>query len=119
MTRIIIVDDQPVFRRQLRQLLTFGGLEVIGEAADIPSAERLVESLRPDLAVVDIMLPGINGLEGTLRLKYIHPGLRVFLISAYTDQASVYTVSAHNAGAEAFFVKDEIDLKIVQTWKEL
>jgi CheY-like chemotaxis protein len=68
--------------------------------------------------VVDIMLPGINGLEGTRRLKRILPGLRVFLVSAYADQASVYTASAQEVGAEAFLAKDEIDLKTVQAWRD-
>ena len=117
MTRVLIVDDQPAFHRQLRRLLSLAGLEVVGEAADIPSAEGLVQSLQPDLAVVDIMLPGINGLEGTRRLKRISPYLRVFLVSAYTDQASLYTASAHEVGAEAFLAKDELDLDTVLAWK--
>jgi DNA-binding NarL/FixJ family response regulator len=118
MTRVLIVDDQPTFHRQLRQLLSLAGLEVVGEAIDIPTAEGLARSLQPDLAVVDIMLPGINGLEGTRILKHILPNLRVFLVSAYADQASVYTASAHEVGAEAFLAKDEIDLKIVQAWRD-
>jgi DNA-binding NarL/FixJ family response regulator len=119
MTRVLIIDDQPVFHRQLRQLLALAGLEVVGEAIDIPTAEGLVQILQPDLAVVDIMLPGVNGLEGTRRLKHILPNLRVILVSAYADQASVYTASAREVGAEAFLAKDELELKIVQTWKEL
>jgi DNA-binding NarL/FixJ family response regulator len=118
MTRALIVDDQPTFLRQLRQLLSLAGLEVVGEAADIPTAEELAQTFQPDLAVVDIMLPGINGLEGTRHLKRILPNLRVFLVSAYADQASVFTASAREVGAEAFFAKDEIDLKTVQAWKD-
>jgi DNA-binding NarL/FixJ family response regulator len=118
MTRVLIVDDQLPFRRQLRQLLTLGGLEVVGEAEDIPAAERMVQTLQPDLAVVDIMLPGINGLEGTRRLMSLLPNLRVFLVSAYADQARVYTASAREVGAEAFLAKDEIDLSTVQAWIE-
>jgi DNA-binding NarL/FixJ family response regulator len=117
MIRVLIVDDQLTFHRQLRQLLSLAGLEVVGEATDIPAAEELAQALRPDLAVVDIMLPGINGLEGTRRLKRILPDLRVFLVSAYADQASVYTASAREVGAEAFLAKDEIDLKTVMAWK--
>ena len=118
MTRVLIVDDQPTFHRQLRRLLSLAGLEVVGEATDIPTAERLVKTTQPDLAVVDIMLPGINGLEGTRLLKRILPSLRVFLVSAYADQASVYTASAREVGAEAFLAKDEIDLITVQAWKD-
>jgi DNA-binding NarL/FixJ family response regulator len=116
MTRVLIVDDQVSFRHQLRQLLIYAGLGVVGEASDIPTAERLVATLRPELAVVDIMLPGINGLDGTRRLKAIAPQLRVILISAYRDQAEVYRAAAQQVGAEAFFAKDELDLSVVQMW---
>ena len=63
------------------------------------------------------MLPGINGLEGTCTLKRILSGLRVFQVSAFTDQASFYTASARAVGAEVFLAKDEIDLKTMQGWK--
>jgi CheY-like chemotaxis protein len=58
--RGLIVGDQPSFRRQLRQLLTYAGLVVVDEVADVPAAGRLVEGLEPDVAVVDVMLLGIN-----------------------------------------------------------
>ena len=116
MTRVLIVDDQPTFRRQLRQLLTYAGLEVVDEAGDIPEAECLVRKLRPDLAVVDVELPGINGLEGAPRLKAIAPQLRVILVSAYRDRAEVFRTAATEADAEAFIPKDELDLPTVQAW---
>ncbi|MBN1888102.1 MAG: response regulator transcription factor [Thermoflexales bacterium] len=118
MTRVLIVDDQPSFRRQLRQLLVQAGLHVVGEAGDIPTAESLAQALQPDMAVVDMMLPGVDGLEGTLRLKTLLPGLRVILISALRDRAHIFQSSAHQAGAEAFFAKDDLDLSLVKTWKE-
>ena len=117
MTRVLIVDDQPSFRRSLRQLMDFAGLEVVGEAGDIPTAEALLPECQPDLAVVDILLPGINGLDGTLRLKAISPRLRVILVSAYSDQASLFQASAHSIGAETFISKDDLDLKTLLGWK--
>jgi DNA-binding NarL/FixJ family response regulator len=117
MTRVLIVDDQPSFRRRLRQLMDFAGLEVVGEAGDIPSAEALLPQCRPDLAVVDILLPGINGLDGTRRLKAISPQLRVILVSAYSDQASLFHASALAIGAEAFISKDDLDVMTLQGWK--
>ncbi len=118
MTRVLIVDDQPAFRRQLGQLLTRAGLLVVGEAGDIPTAETLAQSLRPDLAIVDVTLPGINGLEGARRLKALLPGLRVILISAYRDRAHVFRSAAAEAGAEAFIAKDDLDIDTVRTWKQ-
>jgi DNA-binding NarL/FixJ family response regulator len=116
MTRVLIVDDQPAFRRQLRRLLTYAGLDVVGEAADIPQAEALVRRLHPDLAVVDVMLPGTGGLEGVGRLKAQKPGLRVMLVSAHTDRSALLQDAARAAGAEGFVPKDELDVAIAQAW---
>jgi len=116
MTRILIVDDQPAFRQQLRQLLTHAGLTVVGEAGDILTAEKLVLELRPDIAVIDVMLPGPSGLDGTPRLKALASGLRVILISAYHDRAQVFQTSAAEVGAEAFIPKDDLDLDVVRSW---
>lgn len=116
MTRVLIVDDQPAFRRQLRRLLTYAGFDVVGEAADIPAAEALAERLRPDLAVVDVMLPGVSGLEGVGRLKAHAPHLRVVLVSAYADRAAMLQEAASSAGAEGFVPKDLLDVTVVSAW---
>lgn len=116
MNRVLIVDDQPAFRRQLRRLLTFAGFEVIGEVADIESAERIVRAERPYLVVVDLMLPGTNGLEGTRRLKALRPNLRVILISAYLDHGDDLQSAAVEAGAEIFVPKEDLDLPLVTAW---
>jgi DNA-binding NarL/FixJ family response regulator len=118
MTRVLIVDDRPAFRRQLRSLLTQAGLTVVGEAGDIPAAEKLVQELQPNLVVLDVMLPGVNGLEGMPRLKALVPNLRVILISAQRDHAGLLRTAAEAAGAEAFFAKDDLNLEVVRTWKE-
>lgn len=116
MTRILIVDDQPAFRRQLKHLLTYANLTVVGEAADIATAEQIVREMQPDLAVVDVELPGLNGLEGTVRLKAVCPALRVIVVSAYRDRAELFRTAAIAAGAEAFIPKDEVDLQVVLGW---
>lgn len=117
MTRVLIVDDEPAFRRHLRRLLAYAGLEVIGEAGNIAEAERLVAALRPDLAVVDLILPGTNGAEGIAQMKALCPSLRAILISAHRNQANLLHAAAEEAGAEAFVPKDELDLGVVGTWK--
>jgi two-component system KDP operon response regulator KdpE len=117
MTRVLIIDDQPAFRRQLRALLTRAGLDVVGEASGIPEAEAQVRAQPPDLAVVDVILPGVNGIEGVPRLKAIAPNLRVILVSAYRDRAEVFRTAAAEAGAEAFIPKDDLDVEVVQKWR--
>ena len=112
MKRILIVDDQPVFRRQLRQLLTRAGMVVVAEAADIPEAAEMVQRFRPDLAVVDIMLPGITGVEGVPQLKMLLGSLEIILVSAYRG----FHRAAQEAGAKAFVCKGDLDLDTVRGW---
>ncbi len=118
MTRVLIVDNQPTFRKRLSSLLDVAGLTVVGEANDIQEAEAQVKTLQPDLAVVDVVLPGVTGIEGAPRLRAKAPNLRVILVSAHRDRAEVYLNAAKQAGAEAFVPKDDLDLALVQSWKE-
>jgi len=112
MKRILIVDDQPAFRRQLRQLLTRAGMVVVAEAADIPEAKEMVRRFHPDLAVVDIMLPGITGLEGVPQLMALRGSLEVVLVSAYRG----FYRAAQEVGAKAFVCKGDLDLDTVRGW---
>jgi DNA-binding NarL/FixJ family response regulator len=116
MTRVLIVDDQPAFRRHLRRLLIYAGLTVVGEAGNIPEAETLAQTLQPDLALVDVMLPGVNGLDGTPRLKALSPHLRVILISAHQNHADNFRAAAQEVGAEEFISKDDLDMSVVRAW---
>lgn len=118
MNRVLIVDDQPLFRRQLRKLLTFAGFEVVGDAGDMPEALKMAKELLPDIAVVDVMLPGENGLAGTLRLKSLIKELRIFLVSSHHDSADLFERSAREIGAEGFISKDELNLDVVMKWME-
>ena len=117
-TRVLIVDDQPYFRRHLGQLLTHAGLTVIGEAGDMPAAKELTRTLQPDLAVVDVNLPGENGVSGTPELRVLAPKMRVILVSAEEDRAQILRKSAIEAGATAFVSKDDLDLEVVKKWVE-
>jgi DNA-binding NarL/FixJ family response regulator len=99
--------------------LTTTGLTVVGEADDILTAEAQLQALRLDIAVVDVHLGGVSGIEGTPRLKALASNLRVILISAYRDRAERFRATAEEAGAEAFVPKDDLDLSVVRAWKEL
>lgn len=118
MTRVLIVDDQPSFRRHLRQLLSHAGLMVVGEAGDIPAAKELVRDLKPDIAIVDVMLPGESGVAGVPQLKAQAENLRVILVSAHHDSAQLLQKSAEETGAETFIPKDDLDLDVVRKWIE-
>jgi DNA-binding NarL/FixJ family response regulator len=119
MTRVLIVDDQPSFRRHLRQLLIHAGLVVVGEAGDIPEAKELTQSLQPDLAIVDVSLPGESGVSGTPQLLALAPKMKVILVSANHDPGQVFQRSAVEAGAETFIPKDDLELEVVKKWVNL
>lgn len=116
--RVLIVDDRSSFRRDLRQLLTQAGLIVVGEAGDMLEAKELTRDLQPDLAVVDVNLPGESGVSGTPQLIALAPEMRVILVSAQHDSAQVLQKSAIDAGAEVFIPKDDLDLEVVKKWME-
>jgi DNA-binding NarL/FixJ family response regulator len=102
--RILIVDDQPHARRSLRALLAakFRCAEV-NEAEDGSEAIRFVERSKPDVIVMDVVMPGGDGLDATRRIKVIEPDIRVVVLSMYRE----YRGAALLAGADAFVSKGE------------
>jgi DNA-binding NarL/FixJ family response regulator len=103
--RILLVDDHPVFRHGLHTLLSATeDLEVVGEATDGEAAVVLAERLQPDLVLMDIKLPGVNGIEATRRIVQAHPSLRVLIVTMFEDDASVF--AAMRAGARGYVLKD-------------
>ncbi len=116
--RVLIVDDRPSFRHDLRQLLAQAGLIVVGEAGNMLEAKDLTRDLQPDLAIVDVNLPGESGVSGTPQLIALAPEMRVILVSAQHDSAQVLQKSAVEAGAEAFLPKDDLELEVVKKWAE-
>ncbi|NOZ71996.1 MAG: response regulator [Chloroflexi bacterium] len=115
MTRVLIVDDHLSFGQELTQLLELGGFDVVGLAGSIAEAEQILQVLPADLALVDVVLPGINGIEGMPRLRAITPDLPIILMSAHRDQADLFQTAAHQAGKATFIVKDDLDLGRVRS----
>ncbi|MCG8555006.1 MAG: response regulator transcription factor [Proteobacteria bacterium] len=104
--KIILVDDHPVLRESIAAFLRArcgSELVVVGEAADGPTALRLAQEHRPDLALLDLHMPGVSGIETLRRLKQVSEGTRVLVFSVYEDQAHV--VEAIHAGADDYLFK--------------
>jgi len=102
---VMIVDDHPVFRQGLRNVLAAQeGLRVVGEAADGEAAIEKAEALHPDVVIMDINLPEINGLQATRELKDRYPDIQVIMLTAYDDEEQIY--HAIRAGASAYHAKD-------------
>lgn len=106
MTRIVLVDDQPLIRTGLRVLIAdIPDLEVVGEAGNGAEAVELVQRLRPDVAIMDIRMPGTDGIEATRRITADPQSqTRVLVLTTFDDDEYVY--SALRAGAGGFLVKD-------------
>ncbi len=121
--RLLVVDDDPGFRLTLRDLLAQReGAVVLGEAGSGEEALRQVETLCPDVVLMDLVMPGMNGVEVTRRLKIQRPGIAVIITTIHDED--VYRRSALAAGAEAFLEKKTLAanlwptlLKIVQKEK--
>lgn len=102
---VMIVDDHPVFRQGLRNVLTVhDDLRIVGEATDGPEAIERVQELLPDVVLMDINLPTLNGLQATRKLKMICPQVNVIMLTAYDDVEQIY--HAIRAGASAYYAKD-------------
>lgn len=106
MIRVVLVDDQPLIRTGLRVLIAdTPGLEVVGEAGDGGEAVELVRRLRPDVAIMDIRMPGTDGIEATRRIHADPESrTRVLVLTTFDDDEYVY--GALRAGASGFLVKD-------------
>jgi two-component system, NarL family, response regulator NreC len=105
MTRIILADDHAVMRRGLKLLLEQqDDFQVIGEAGDGREAVRLAESLKPDVAVLDVTMPNLNGIEAAWQIKAKHPEIGIVVLSMHADEG--YVLRALKAGARAYLLKE-------------
>lgn len=105
MIRVLIADDQPLVRRGLALILAPDpDVEVVGEAADGAEAVALAQELHPDVVVMDIRMPVLDGVAATRRLAEVRPGSRVLALSTF--DMDEYVVAALRAGAYGFLPKD-------------
>jgi DNA-binding NarL/FixJ family response regulator len=103
--KVVVVDDQALIRDGLRTMLELDdGISVVGEAADGADALDAVQRTRPDLVLMDIRMPGVDGLEATRRLLNRPGGPKVLVLTTY--EADEYVIEAMRAGASGFLLKD-------------
>ncbi len=103
--RVLLVDDQAITRQGLRTMLDSApGIEVMGEAANGAEAIELAANLQPDVIVMDLKMPGINGIEATRRIHRTNPHITILVITIFADDTSVFP--AIRAGASGYLLKD-------------
>jgi len=103
--RVLIVDDHAMVRRGMRDFLDLhDDLEVVGEAADGATALEATDRLRPDVVVMDLVMPGLDGIAATAQLKARHPSVEVVAITSFIEEERI--TAAIEAGASGFLLKD-------------
>lgn len=111
--RVVLADDHAVVRKGIREYLEEDGtIRVVGEASDGAEAVELVASQQPDVAVFDIQMPRMTGLEATQRVKQQHPKTRVLILTAYEEEP--YIFAALQAGASGYLLKTASPAELVR-----
>ncbi|MEX2225424.1 MAG: response regulator transcription factor [Dehalococcoidia bacterium] len=118
MIRILLADDQTNVRKGLRMRLDLeAGIAVVGEAADGESAVSLARKLDPDVILMDVEMPGLDGIRATQQLRQDLPGCCIVVLTIHDDAAT--RARARDAGATAFISKHQIDSSLMDAIKSV
>jgi two-component system, NarL family, response regulator NreC len=113
MIRIVLADDHAVIRRGLRLLLeSQQDFSVVGEAGDGRDAVRLCETLSPDVAMLDVTMPGLNGIEAARQVAALGCGVAVVILSMHSDEA--FVLRALEAGARGYVLEESHESELLQ-----
>jgi two-component system response regulator NreC len=116
--RILLADDHTVVRQGLRKVLEEQqDWEVVAEAADGREAVHLSEAFKPDVAILDIAMPLLNGIEATRQIARSVPSTRIIVLSMHADEA--YVGQVLQAGAVGYLLKDSADVDLIQAVSEV
>jgi two-component system, NarL family, response regulator NreC len=115
---VLLADDHPIVRQGLRHLLEMqSDFKVVGEASDGLEASQMAERYHPDVLVVDMMMPGLNGLEVTHQVRQRSPATRIIVLSMHNNDA--YVLQALKRGASGYVLKDSGPAEVVQAVKQV
>ncbi len=114
---VLIVDDSAFMRMLLKKILTKNGYEVVGEAESGEEAIELYKEKRPDICLVDIIMPGMNGIEAVRKIKEIDPDAKIIMCSSVGQQSMV--TDAISAGAKGFITKPFKESKVIEEIQKL
>ena len=116
-TRVLVADDHPVVRQGLKSLLTREGFSVVGEAADGREALRQVEALHPDVALLDLAMPGLNGLDAAREIMQSSAGTKVVILTQHNEEP--YILEALRAGVHGYVLKSQSVSDVVQAIRDV
>ncbi len=115
--RVLLADDHQIVRQGLRGLLEKAGHEVVGEASDGHEALRLARTLSPDVAVLDLSMPHLNGLDAAREMHRVVPEIKTILLTMFTDKE--YVLQAMKAGAKGYVLKTQAAEDLIRAIREI
>ena len=116
MTRLLLADDHTMLREGLRRALESEGFEVVGEANDGEAAVELAQELKPDVVLMDVSMPVLDGVDATARIRSLSPNVRVVMLTMHADADVIRRAIA--AGAVGYLVKDCTTEEIIRTIRQ-
>lgn len=117
-TTVLLADDHPIVRQGMRHLLEkYPDFKIIGEAGDGAEAIRLLNLLKPDVLIIDIIMPGLNGLEVLRQFKKMSPATKAIVFSMHSTDA--YVSQALNLGADGYVLKETGPRELASAIKEV
>lgn len=117
-SRILLADDHALVRRGFRLILSqYDEFEVVGEAGSGPEALRLIAQLHPQILLLDVAMPEMNGVEVTQQVTRNFPGIRILILSMHKD--AIYVRETLRAGARGYLLKDSADTELIAAVRAL
>jgi len=115
--RVMVADDHPVVRQGLKFLLAREGFSVVAEAVDGRDALRQAEAARPEVAVLDLAMPHLNGLDAAREIMKISPGTRTIILTQHTEEP--YILEALRAGVHGYLLKSQAMPEVIQAIRDV
>jgi len=114
---LLLADDHQLVRQSLISLLEHEGFDVVGEASDGRTAVRLVQELGPEIAVLDMVMPGLNGIDAARQIQRTSPRTKSILVTMYAERQ--YVVQALRAGIRGYVLKSQGARDLIQAIREV
>jgi DNA-binding NarL/FixJ family response regulator len=115
--RVVLADDHALVRQSLKSLLEREGFQIVAEASDGQEAVRRVESLKPDIAVMDISMPVLNGVEAARQINLSSPKAKTILLTQHDEQQ--YLSEALEAGVKGYVLKSQVANDLIQALRQV
>lgn len=116
-TQLLLADDHQIVRQGLKTMLEHEGFTIVGEAADGREAVRLAQTRHPDIAVLDLAMPGLNGVDAAREMLRSEPRMKAVLLTMYTEDP--YVLEALRAGISGYVLKTQAAVDLVQAIREV